>query len=419
MLKTPPLLAAIELATPLFLLGCLAMAIPLVLHLLARQRAPERPFSTLRFLKKSVSKTARRRRLRDVLLLALRMAFCGLLALALARPLLTGLARYGRHSTAVAIVLDNSQSMSLADGGESRFERAKNLALEIVDRLQDGDEVALVLTSGPSRHQLDLYRQFENVSHLIETSQVCLSAADVPATVKAAQGLLEHSQAPNRQIFLITDMQASGFRALPARDDQGKRMLTDLPLVVLDVHRGRPQNLAIESVDVHGTLPGVGLPLSVKAGLRNGGTSPQEAQVELAIDGQVVQRAAVLRLAAGESQFVAFDYTPANAGIPAACRLWATTPRCSTTRQPLSSIHSPPCRSGWSITVMQPNRRIAAPAIISNGRCGRRRQAPTRSRSARCGRSSWEPSRSVRLRRYGASTCAPQTNRPSPPCASM
>jgi hypothetical protein len=315
MLNTTPLLAAIELVTPLFLLGFLAMAIPLVLHLLARQRAPERPFSTLRFLKMSVSKTARRRRLRDVLLLALRMAFFGLLAAALARPILTGLARYGRHATAVAIVLDNSLSMSLADGGEVRFERAKSLALEVVDRLQDGDEVALVLTGGPSRHQPSLYREFENVSHLIETSQVCLSAADVPATVKAAQGLLEQSQAPNRQIVLITDMQASGFRSLPARDEQLRRMLTDLPLLVLDVHRGRPQNLAIENVDVRGTLPGVGLPLTVKAALRNGGSSPQETLVELAIDRQIVQRSAIERLAAGESQVIAFDYTPTQAGI--------------------------------------------------------------------------------------------------------
>ena len=317
MLKMQPLFAVIELLAPLFLLGCLAMAIPLVLHLLARQRAPELPFSTLRFLKMSVSKTARRRRLRDVLLMSLRMALVGLLALALAKPLLTGLSRFGGHATAVAIVLDNSLSMSLADGGETRFERAKGLALEIVDRLHDGDEVALVLTSGPSQHQRDLYRRFENVSHLIETSQVSLGAADLPATLKSAQGLLEQSSAPNRQVFLITDMQASGFRSLPARDEKGHRSLIDLPLVVIDVHRGRPQNMAVESVEVHSTLPGVGLPLTVKGGIRNEGSSPQETQVELSIDDQIVKRSAVERLAAGESRIVTFDYTPDHAGIHA------------------------------------------------------------------------------------------------------
>jgi hypothetical protein len=308
----PVTFAAVELVSPLFLLGCLAMLIPLVLHLLARQRAPERPFSTLQFLKMSVAKTARRRRLRDMLLLALRMAFVGLLAAALARPLLTGLARYGRHGTAMAVVLDNSLSMSLADGGEVRFERGKSLALELVDRLQEGDEVGLVLTGGPSRQQPSLYRELANAAHLIETSEVCLAGADIPASIRAAQELLEQSRAPNKQIFLITDLQASGFRGRQAHDEEG---LTDLALVVLDVHQGRPQNLAVESIELRGTLPGVGMPVSVRATIRNCGAAPQAAQVEIVIDAQLVHRLETNRLAPGESQVVDFPYLPVQAGI--------------------------------------------------------------------------------------------------------
>ena len=57
-------------AAPLFLLAALAAAIPIVLHMINRQKAKELPFSTLRFLKISVQKTRRRKRIHDVLLMA-------------------------------------------------------------------------------------------------------------------------------------------------------------------------------------------------------------------------------------------------------------------------------------------------------------------------------------------------------------
>ena len=57
-------------AAPLFLLAALAAAIPVVLHLVSRQRAKDLPFPTLRFLKLSAEKTRRRKRIHDALLMA-------------------------------------------------------------------------------------------------------------------------------------------------------------------------------------------------------------------------------------------------------------------------------------------------------------------------------------------------------------
>jgi len=62
----------LEFVTPLFLLCILAAAIPLALHLISNIRAEETQFPTLRFLKMSMEKTARRRRIEDLLLLLLR-----------------------------------------------------------------------------------------------------------------------------------------------------------------------------------------------------------------------------------------------------------------------------------------------------------------------------------------------------------
>ena len=78
-------------AVPLFLLAALAAGIPVVLHMISRQRAKELPFSTLRFLRISVEKTRRRRRIHDILLMLLRVAVLLLIALGLARPTITNL----------------------------------------------------------------------------------------------------------------------------------------------------------------------------------------------------------------------------------------------------------------------------------------------------------------------------------------
>ena len=108
----------------LLLIGLLAAAIPVALHLLASVRAPQAAFPTLRFLQTAMEQTARRRRVQHWLLLILRSLMLGLLALAVAEPISQAVGGWGREHT-MAIVLDNSASMAVQTGGTSRFSRAQ------------------------------------------------------------------------------------------------------------------------------------------------------------------------------------------------------------------------------------------------------------------------------------------------------
>src|SRR3954469_10133600 len=90
-----------------FLLGLLGVAIPVVIHLIHRQRYPERAFTTLRFFDKTVKHNVVQRRLIDRILLALRVLALALLALGLSRPFWSG-GGIGERRTSVVIVLDNS-----------------------------------------------------------------------------------------------------------------------------------------------------------------------------------------------------------------------------------------------------------------------------------------------------------------------
>lgn len=83
-------LAALSFSDPIMLLGIAAGLIPIALHLRQRIRAPIVAFPTLRFLKLTVMKTARRRQIQEYFLLFLRVVLFALLAMALARPFIGG-----------------------------------------------------------------------------------------------------------------------------------------------------------------------------------------------------------------------------------------------------------------------------------------------------------------------------------------
>ena len=140
-------------AAPLFLLATLAGLIPVLLHMINRQKAPEVPFSTLRFLQLSVQRTRRRKTVHVILLLLLRVAALVLVAVALARPTIRPLGGLlgGAAVRAVAIVLDNSASMATVDETGPRWETARQAAETLLDHLGPRDSVALLVTCGPQR----------------------------------------------------------------------------------------------------------------------------------------------------------------------------------------------------------------------------------------------------------------------------
>jgi hypothetical protein len=123
---------------PAFLLGGLAIAVPIILHLLRRDVAPEVRFSAVRLLKRSPVERSRRRRIRDLLLLAARVTALLLLATAFARPFAPGAALAMLPLRIVAI----DRSFSMAAPGA--FDRARQLALAAIDEAGVGERVAVI-----------------------------------------------------------------------------------------------------------------------------------------------------------------------------------------------------------------------------------------------------------------------------------
>ena len=109
--------------SPLFLAGLAAVTIPIAIHLFQRRAEPVIEFAAMRYLRRAPVEQSRRRRLRELLLLALRIAALCLLAFAFARPYFAQSA--ASLSAPVDMVLvDTSVSMT----GPGQFERAKAAA---------------------------------------------------------------------------------------------------------------------------------------------------------------------------------------------------------------------------------------------------------------------------------------------------
>ena len=212
-------------AAPLFLLAALAGIIPVVLHMINRQKARQAPFPTLRFLQISVRKTRRRQQIEDLILMAIRIAALVLLAVGLAKPTLTTLRTLlGRAHSAVVLVLDNSASMGMIDHGRPRFETAIGAAVRVLDELGDGDQVGLLVTGGPQFPELGrLERTQEKVRQIMSQCRVSYQRADLGVCIRQARELLARSDAPNKLIYVLTDMQKVSWENLAGGEGGGTR----------------------------------------------------------------------------------------------------------------------------------------------------------------------------------------------------
>ena len=144
-------------AHPAYLWGLFALAVPILVHLFNRRRPRPLEFGAIEFVLRSQRQKARRLRLRQLLLLALRCLLIAGVALALARPSLEprgAQAAVARGPQATALVVDASLSMRYRRGSQTLFSRARNEALAALDRLGPEEPATVTLCAGTPGPQI-------------------------------------------------------------------------------------------------------------------------------------------------------------------------------------------------------------------------------------------------------------------------
>src|SRR6266850_1961034 len=131
---------------PLFFVGLAALAIPVLIHLTQREKKMVQQFPSLMFVRRIPYQTVRRRKIRDLLLLCVRLAALMLIVGAFARPFLwrpDAATAIGPGAREVVVLLDQSYSMAYGD----RWDRAKAAARDAINRLGASDRASVVLFS--------------------------------------------------------------------------------------------------------------------------------------------------------------------------------------------------------------------------------------------------------------------------------
>jgi len=272
---------------PWFLLGGLSIAVPIYLHLYYRKKPVPKDFPSLRLIRLSVEAIIRRMKLRNLLILALRILILTLLTLAFAKPFLGSLFGTTAPSGAPAafvVILDNSLSMGASHQGISLFNSAKAKALEVLDKMGPYDKAAVILLNDPGTM---LFSQLTwDKSELKEAVRnVPLSAAgtNIFGALNPALKLLAPVKNFKRSIYLITDMTNSSWKPFLTTYDLSA-IDKSLDLVLIPIGEGIPPNVAVTELGIESPLVLKDRPTPMWATIANYSIRPQKTRLSVFIE---------------------------------------------------------------------------------------------------------------------------------------
>jgi von Willebrand factor type A domain/Aerotolerance regulator N-terminal len=249
--------------SPLFLVGALAAAIPVVLHLLKREPVQRVRFAAVALLRQAPVERTSTHRLRQIILLIMRVAVLVLLAVAFAQPFFPQAATAASRRATV-IALDTSSSLS----APGRFARAQRLAREAVTAVPASDDVGVVTFA--DRAELVVPPSADRASALaaIDGAAAGFGATRYLAAVNTAGRALG---ARAGTIVVVTDLQETGWDA-----GDHASIPTDARVEVRDVGP-LPDNLAVVGIRQEG---------GVVATVRNDSARTRSVGVRLTVDGR-------------------------------------------------------------------------------------------------------------------------------------
>ena len=300
---------------PLFLLGLLAVAVPVIIHLINLQRPQKVAFSTLSFFNELRKSTIRRIRIKQYLLLALRTLAIFFLALALARPFLpptiTGSVSSG-ESRSVAILIDNSASMSRVGTDGPLIEQAKDIVDRIIRNGGSDDKFLLKTTNINDASN----RGFVSANQAITELNDITSVNRGHYTEDQFKGIYEQlKETPGNQsvLYIVSDGQVSQFSSLEEIELE-KSEEKSISVQLIKLEKAKQQNVAIKSVSLESQLLSPGSPITLSVELENTGDAAVANQfLSLQVKGEITGQYET-SLEPGASKDFLFEIVPDEVG---------------------------------------------------------------------------------------------------------
>ncbi|HEX6974953.1 MAG TPA: BatA domain-containing protein, partial [Vicinamibacterales bacterium] len=254
--------------TPLFLLGLAGLAVPVIIHLIQRERKNVVQFPSLMFLQRIPYQSVRRRRIRNWPLLLLRLAALALIVLAFARPFfrrasVTASAAGGARE--VVVLIDRSYSMGYGD----RWTRAVAGARDAVSKLAPGDRASIVFFSSGAEVSLRSTMDRGRLEAAIAAGKPGASATHYGPALKLAGSILGESVLPRREVILVSDFQRSGWPGA-----EGVRLPDGATVTPVAVADADASNLSVTPVSLQRSTFSEQDRVTVTGGVANHGSRP-------------------------------------------------------------------------------------------------------------------------------------------------
>jgi len=289
----------VSFLAPLFFLGLAALAVPVLIHLTQRERKTVVEFPSLMFLRKIPYESVQRRRIRDWLLLALRLAALAMIVAAFARPFLRGsqLAAAPGGARDIVVLLDRSYSMGFGD----MWTRAQRAAAQAIGDTTPADRISVVLFADGAEVALRSTPDRSRAVAEINAAAPGPGATKYGPAIKLAGSMLSESLLPKREVILVSDFQRGGWQP-----DDTLRLPGGTLLTPVAVAPGDGVNLALAPVTLHRQSAQGQERVGVTAGVLNrSATAVNDVGLQLEIEGRVLQTLKV-SLAPNASASVAF-----------------------------------------------------------------------------------------------------------------
>jgi hypothetical protein len=285
---------------PWMLLGLAGLGIPVVIHLIQRQRLKPEPLSTLAFLDQEDIANSFAPTPRDVLQLLLRLAVLGLLVLLMTRLVVS---RGDAGPRTMAIVLDQSMSMQRkTESGECLFDRSKKQILDLIETMGPDDRMSLTLVGDQVAVETGYLRERSELRRIAERFEGSSagSKALLPALRNCARQLMSRHEVSS-SVLVFSDHRR---RSFASSIEEGGRGGSDNPtlafrdcldhsqirIYLVDERLPEGPNLAIERASFSPTRTAVGSSSRMTAVIRNGSSQEQTTTVQIVEGDQVGER---------------------------------------------------------------------------------------------------------------------------------
>ena len=299
---------------PLFFLGLATLAVPVLVHLIQRERKRVIEFPSLMFVQKIPYQSVRRRRIRHWFLLLMRAAAMALIIAAFARPFFdqgaaAAIATAG-VSREVVILLDQSASMGYGD----HWQRARDAATNVIRSLNTSDKATLVLFARNAEENIRATADRGRLEAALNAAKLTSGATRYGPALKLAESILARSTLQKQEAILISDFQKSGWTGT-----EDVHFGEGITLTPVSIASDAATNIAVPSVSFTRASFSNQERITVTAGVANRSATPaQNVPVVLEIDGHIIETttASIAPNASTSVTFQAFTLSdPAVHGI--------------------------------------------------------------------------------------------------------